>query len=211
MTKPNAKRPTRGKQARRLPETGKVAAQLRGEAKQRGATGIRVTYAQRSLRDSAIIAGLQAGRDEAELAKDFELSRRQIKRIRDAENHRPSVLDDDPRQLVQELLRSCRGLVADFEAMADHYRETHPNVALGAKRSAAEQRGVLADLLMAFGMLPRDFRIFRYEADIARLGHAVIDALARFEAGDLERDELLETVREAIRPSLPTVEGTEAG
>lgn len=188
----NAKRKTRGV----VPdEVASVAEALKGEAQAAGAVGARVTLAQRRLRDSAIIAALQAGQKVADVAETFELTARQVRRILKDHHAVPTALDARPMEIVEEAIRMYRRAIADFEAMADYYRDSHPNVTLGAKRSAIDTRERLQMLLEITGKLPGNLELFRQEAEIVRAGQRMFELMREVSEGRLSGAEAQDELR----------------
>lgn len=198
----NAKQPTRGQAA--VPEgTSGIAEDLKASAHAAGATGARVTMAQRRLRDTAIIAAIHAGQKPKEVAESFELTVRQVRRIVTEHQAMPSVLDQRPLELVEEMISMYRRAVADFEAMADYYRDSHPNVALGAKRGALDTRERLQGLLEVIGKLPDNLELFKTEMEQRRFSELMLVKIKQVEDGEITLADLSAFFDLLKRPTTP--------
>lgn len=178
-----------------------LAASLKAKVKQLGLEGPQANHARRRLRDSAILAALAAGEPPVDLAKEFEITTRQIRRIVKGRANAATGLDARPIELAEELLRSYRDSIADLEAMSRRYLDSHPAVALGAKRSAIETREKFVVLLEALGKLPDNLELFRSEVQMRRISDQMIEALGRWQAGDASMEEVLEVFARAGQSS----------
>ncbi len=183
--KRTAKTPTKTRKAR-VPRTASEAAEkAAAKAKANAATGRNVTIMQRQLRDTAIRARDAAGWASLMIADEFGITDRQVRRVLAGGAKLPSGIDDAPMEILEDLLRGFRGSIASFEAMAFDYRESHPNVALGAKRAADDARDRYAHLLSVTGKLPNNLELFRAESVLRRLADEMIDAMVKVEQGEM--------------------------
>jgi predicted transcriptional regulator len=188
-SKRTAKTPTKTRKARVPPNAKAAGERAVAVAKAKGAVGRNVTIMQRQLRDSAIVARATAGWSTAMIAEEFEITDRQVRRVLADERKMPSGLDDAPIEILEDMLRSYRGSIADFQAMAYEYRESHPNVALGAKRAADDARDRYAHLLTVAGKLPENLELFRAESVLRRLADEMIETMERVEVGEMTAGE----------------------
>jgi hypothetical protein len=188
-SKRTAKTPTKTRKARVPPNAKAAGERAVAVAKAKGAVGRNVTIMQRQLRDSAIVARATAGWSTAMIAAEFEITDRQVRRVLADERKMPSGLDDAPIEILEDLLRAYRGSIADFQAMAYEYRESHPNVALGAMRAADDARDRYAHLLAVAGKLPENLELFRAESVLRRLADEMVETMERVEVGEMSAGE----------------------
>jgi hypothetical protein len=193
-----AKTPARGRAARRPAAAAKVAEKAATKAKASGAVGRSITTLQRQLRDSAIVARSAAGWTAVMIADEFEITERQVRRVLADRAALPSGADQEPTELLNELLCGFRASVGDFEAMAHRYREDHPAVAVSAKKAANDARGHYAELLAQTGMLPDDLALVRAEGVLRRLVEEMVVTVERVEAGELSPGEAAAFFREMV-------------
>lgn len=181
----------------------RAVVELKRAAIAAAAVGPLADLARRRMRNAAIVAAIGTGETPRELAKQFGITARQITRMLATREKAPSDLGTVPLELIKDLLRSYRESIADFEAMAARYVDTHPTAALGAKRSALETRDKLAVLLQAIGKLPENLEVFRSQEDMRRTGLEMIGAIELAKAGELSLDELQRRFEQVVDPSAP--------
>lgn len=200
MSKATAKTPTRSPAAKRPAAAKRKASKAVKAAREHGAKGRKVSAAQRALRDSAIMACSEAGWMEREIAAEFELTTRQVRRIVGERREMPSGLHGGPMEILDELLRGYRASIADFELMAFRYRDGHPNVALGAKRGAVDTRERYAQLLSAVGKLPENLELFRSESVLRQIADEMMDTMDGLRSGDVSVEEAHEFFSRIVDP-----------
>ncbi|MCW3063322.1 MAG: hypothetical protein JWN32_494 [Solirubrobacterales bacterium] len=156
---------------------------------------------RRALRDSAILARVHAGATTKEVAEEFDVTQRTVQRIVTGFSEMPSVLEADARQIIVDVGRWYRRLVADYESMAWAHSATNPNVALGAKKAAAEAMRSYIELLGAIGQLPSDLSLVRAESVLRRIVDEMVDTMARAESGELSMEDAVSFWRALAAPA----------
>lgn len=180
------------------PAEVEIARQLIAEATALGIYGPQADFARRRLRDTAIVAAVAAGQKPTKLAEDFAITPTRVRQILRDRSRAPSVLEARPMQLLEDLLRTYRDDIADLEAMARRYLDSHPAVALGAKRSAIETREKLVMVLESLGKLPDNLELFRSESEMLRVAEIMLDKLDGLRQGKLSGDEVFEFFRSLL-------------
>jgi len=171
------------------PRAAEHAEKAAATAKAKGATGGKLSVMARQLRDTAIRARDAAGWTSPMIADEFEITDRQVRRVLADGKKMPSGIDDAPMEILEDLLRGFRGSIASFEAMAFDYRESHPNVALGAKRAADDARDRYAQLLSVVGKLPDNLELFRAESVLRGIAKEMGELMPKLEAGEITATE----------------------
>lgn len=172
----------------------KVADKASATAKAAGAVGDtrghgRLSHQQRTLRDSAILARLNAGASTKAVAAEFEVDQRTVRRARAEFVAMPSVLELSPSDVLVEMGRSYRRLIGDFEAMAFAHAASNPSVALGAKKAAAESMRAYVVMLTEVGLLPENLELFRAESVLRGLADKMVETMELVVAGELTAEE----------------------
>jgi len=158
--------------------------------------GKKPTRAQKSMRDSRIVALRGMGFGFEEIAEAVDLSVRQVernyyRRIEDL----PTLLDMEPLEVIRNLVIGYQNSILDFEQMA---AETdHVSAAVGAKKGANDARAHLTRLLQATGQLPQELGTLRHIVEVRHVVGVLIDTVESFVA-KVESMELDEGDREAI-------------
>jgi hypothetical protein len=200
-TKPSVKQ-ARAKRAPAAPKRAAAKAQKAvAKAKASGARGRKVTARQRMLRDAAILTCSEAGWSAPEIAAEFELTDRQVRRILNDVRDRPSSLDAEPMQILDGLLRGYRDAIVDLELMAVLYRDDAPSAAIKARVASVETREKFASLLSAVGKLPENLELFRAQSVLEQIADRMVETMELVQAGELEVAEAVEVFREATSPS----------
>jgi hypothetical protein len=170
---------------KRQTKTAKRAKTAAQRAKAAGALGPNGTDAQRALRDSAVIARLDAGGSTKDVGSEFRLSARTVLDIRKKRTKAASPLDAIPMDILEGLAKDYRSQVADFEAMAWRHADLNPNVAIGAMKGALVARERFVELLNVVGKLPDNLELFRAEMVLRRLADEMIETMERVESGEI--------------------------
>jgi hypothetical protein len=187
--KATAKTPTRTRAARRPVGASKTAAKAKATAKANGASGRNVTSAQRCLRDSAIVSAAQAGYTQKEIAEDYGLTERQVRRVLSERAKVPRLLDEAPGQVLDDMVANYRQMIATLDAMALRYAESHPHAALGAERAAMDARERLMELLTRLGHMPADLGLFRAESVLRGIAEEMAQTMGRALRGEITTQE----------------------
>jgi transposase-like protein len=174
------------------------ADRLAERAKADGGAGPYGSAAERALRDAAVIARLTLGWTQAEVAREFGISERTIRAIRDRAGRSRSPLDEAPVALVEDLLRALRQLYADLVALAFKYEDRNPPSAIGALKQSRECLADLVSLLRAVGKLPDNLGVFALERDLLHLGDVVLIELEKVASGETTAAEAVEFVRAVV-------------
>jgi len=153
--------------------------------------GPRLTAARQALRDTLMLTRKAQGWTNGAIAAEAGIS---VTAAKDAMRNRretlPDLLDQDPMEIIQNLLEQISASAGDLELMAVAYSEAHPSAAVGAKKAAHEARRDLASLLQATGKLPKELGTLRHLVDVRAVAVQIITGL----------DEFLEAVRAAKLP-----------
>lgn len=172
----------------------RVANRAAKQAKAAGAVGDtrgrgKLSHQQRALRDSAILARLNAGASTKDVAAEFEVTQRTVQRAQAEFESMPSVLNLSPSDVLVEMGRSYRRLIGDFEAMAFVHSTSNPSVALGAKKAAAESMRAYVVMLAEVGLLPENLELFRAESVLRGLADKMVETMELVSAGELSAEE----------------------
>jgi hypothetical protein len=188
-----------------------AAAKAVERAKDAGALGPGGSNAQRHLRDGAIVVSLAAGRTQAEVASEFAVSERTVRLAKERAAKAPSLLDEVPMAIVEEMLRSMRRLIADFYVMAYRHADANPSVAVAALKGAHATQERLLELLTGLGKLPEDMELFRAESELRAVADRMLETMELVVAGELTVEDAgevfrLMTQQSPGRPRLQAVE-----
>lgn len=149
------------------------------------ATGRALTFAQRQLRDAAIVAALHAGHEVRQVAREFSLTARQIRNIEKSFKERPTPLDSAPMEIIERLLRTYESQISRFAAIANAQLETRPSIAVRALQGEADATERYANLLGDIGKLPDNLELFRSESEMRAVGERMVESLHELAAGDI--------------------------
>lgn len=179
-------------------QSPKRASRAVAKAKAAGAEGPHGTDAQRSLRDAAIIARLETGAPQRDVAKEFGIAERTVREVRDKRAARPSPLDDTPMEILEGLAKDYLASVADFKAMAFRHGDANPAVALGAMKGALVANERYLELMSLVGKLPENLELFRAEGVLRRVADELIAAMGRVERGEMSAAEAADFFRSLV-------------
>lgn len=165
-----------------------------------------LSAAQKALRDSAIVASLHAGVEVREVAKQFQLTPRSVKRIAEAFELRPTAVDQRPMQIVERVLRTYEEQMRNFALVAHDTLERAPAVAISALKAQADALERYSLLLADVGKLPDNLEIFRAEEELRRMARLMSRKMAEVARGELSAVEAAEFFRGVLRSGV-TIEG----
>lgn len=204
-TRAAAKRPAAGKKpaakAARAAKTaaGKKRADAAAQrAKQAGATGKRPSAGKKALRDSMILARAEQGVPWAEIAKEAGIDKRSCQRVVEQLREVPSLLDERPMKLLEDLVRSLTRSIADYEGLAFEWADTNHTAALGAKKAADETRFRLAVLLENVGKLPDNVELYRTEEEMRQIAEQMAEQLTLARDGRVTVEDAIEYFRSLV-------------
>lgn len=189
-------------------EGGRIdqADELADRAKAAGAVGRNGSDRTRALRDSAILARAACGAPASEIAEEFELSPRTVRRIVRQSARLRSPLDERPMDLIERSARLLRRMFADAQLMAFEYSQWNPSAAIGAKKLALEALDRELQLLTDLGKLPEDLALVRDEAELVRIGRLMIDKLGELANGQATAEDCIELFDRLIGLEAPLEE-----
>lgn len=168
-------------------ERGNTAADAMKEAQQRGASGRAdrgdLSQAQKALRDTAIVASLHAGMEVREVAKEFKITPRSVRRVFEAFELRPTALEKRPMEIVERLLRTYEQQMRNFAAVALDTLNRAPAVAIAALKGHADSLERYQMLLVDVGKVPENLETFRSEAEMERVGEMMFEKMREVAAG----------------------------
>jgi hypothetical protein len=133
----------------------------------------RMSAAQKTLRDAAIVAALHSGVEVKVVAKRYEITPRAVQSVFRAFRLRPTAVDHRPMEIVERLLRSYEEQMQSFAAVAESTIERQPAVAVAALKGQAESLERYVMVLLHLGKLPRNLELFAAEAQMRRRGEEV--------------------------------------
>lgn len=154
--------------------------------------------AKRLLRDSAIVARVQAGVPTSTVAAEFEVTQRTVQRVVERFDAAPTLLDARPMEIIERMLRRWQRMIADFEGLAYRYADSNPTAALGAKKAAADAANELTRLLVQVGKMPENLEYFRTTAEVRHLMRGLMLRLDRLEDGEITGAEVADYVRDIV-------------
>jgi predicted transcriptional regulator len=204
-TKPKAARKGKGKvpartggKGKRRPKVdpkrsaaAKKAAETRARnaaerAKEAGATGTgqRLAAAEQQLRDAAILACLDAGWTQEEVAAELECTDRTVRNAIERSKRSRSPLEGRPVELVEQRLRALARAEQSYRVFAWANSERNPSVALGAMKAADAVAAQLDEMLIAIGKLPEDLALLRAQAEMERVQSEMVRCMREVESGE---------------------------
>lgn len=156
-----------------------------GRAKNRpGAPAM--TWAEKALRDSAIVAALHAGEPVKDIGKRYGITPRSVRRIFEAFGERPTALEQRPMEIIERVLRTYEQQMRDFMLVAQTTLERAPAVAVGALKGHADSLERYTMLLSDVGKLPDNLELFRSETEMRRVGELMVERLQALAAGETD-------------------------
>lgn len=176
--------------AKRKASSAGKASKVAAAAKAAGATGPNGSDAQRALRNMAVLARLKAGADPNEVAKEFEISARSVRAIREKREAQPSLLDAQPMGILEEMADDFQDAIAEFSAMAYAHADSNPAVSIAALKGKLVARRELADLMSDVGKLPSNLELFRAEGVLRRIADEMREMMGRLRREEVTMDEV---------------------
>lgn len=154
----------------------------RREKAPRDKPGQAVLSAQRSARDTLIVARKAQGWPWSSIAKEAGL------KIKAAENaYRARVkdmdqlLEQDAIEILNSLVQGLMLSIGDLEQLSvAALEDRNVSAAVGAKRGANDAREKLQNLLQTSGLLPQDLGTIRLEVDFRVFVKAMFDSVGEF-------------------------------
>ena len=172
-----------------------------------GDGGAALEAARRAFRDAAIVAGVKAGREKRQLAKDYGITPRQVARILEAWNVAPSVIDQPALDVLRDMLVGYDHLEHHFVLLAQTSLESYPAVASSALKGIADVKAKRQELLMAVGKLPRELEVFPALAELDRLLADMVKLTLMVESGERTPAELARFLIDEIEGRRPLPAG----
>lgn len=183
-----------------------IAGDAKARAKAQGATGPgdhgRLSASQRAFRDGAIIAAVHAGEKVPDIAAEFDITTRQVRRIVKAFGSSHQVLDAEPMAIVRRMVQTYESQIRRFAALAASQEGSMPAVAVAALKGEAEAWERLLTLLAEVDKLPHNLELFRSEDEMNRIGDRLWEKVKAFEQGELSSSDILEFVAGTFAPEL---------
>lgn len=165
-----------------------IADDAKAQAKAHGATGPgnygRLSASQRALRDGAVIAALHAGEKPKDVAAEFEITTRQVRRIQQQFGASHVVLEAEPMAIVRRMVQTYESQIRRFAALAVSVADSMPAVAVAALKGEAEAWERLVTLLAEVDKLPRNLELFRSEDEMRRIGEMMVERVRALERGE---------------------------
>lgn len=179
------------------PNAEEIARRARERAERAGAIDAghhgALTFAQRQLRDAAIVSARNAGQLRKDVAKTFGLTPRQITNVENSFRARRSVLEDRPMVIIEELMRAYQSQIARFAAVANAAAaDGKMSIAVRALQGEADATERYTNLLADVGKLPDNLERFRSESEMTRIGEQMRDTILQLGAGDVTIGEAVE-------------------
>lgn len=182
------------------------ADELADRAKRVGAAGPNGADSMRMLRDSAIIARAGCGVSATEIAAEFGISPRTVRRVVKQAARVRSPLEQRPMELVENALRLYSRMHADAELLAFRYCEWSPHATIAAKRLALEALDRYRILLTDLGKFPVHLNLFRNEAEMNRVADLMVGKLQALARGEASAEDCIEFFRRLLEPDTPLYE-----
>lgn len=178
--------------AKRRSEAAKKGAATRArnaadKAKEAGVSkGVRLTMAQQHLRDSAVLACLEAGWTQQQTADELGCTTRTVLNARKRMEQQRSPLDARPVEWIEQRMRGMLRSIRDYRAVAYAAMEEHPSAAIGAMKAADALEARLDDMLIQLGKIPEDLSVLASQAEMERVQQAMVDCMSQLVAGKIK-------------------------
>jgi hypothetical protein len=127
------------------------------------------------------------------IAAKYRITDRQARRIvAEFRESDPSLLDTNPVEVVEEMIRAHDAAIDELVHLAD--RTANDSVRLGALKTRLQAIQSKLALMQALGVLPHDLGGVRVHVEAVEVGRTIVEVLDRHGMPEVVMDEILSVV-----------------